>query len=245
MFELLTLYSHHGYMKNSAFDDGGEIQGIETNKSPEYSEEIRNLTIECIRREPVHRIKLDHLRARIKSYRDRILQRYRQSDENGRRRFESDSLLHYVGNEINNMPTGLWSPLGKPRGEGGAFPDPAYPIKYPTFPDGPEAAQERHDDRIDNLVQNSNIEWGKNLARTPTGDDGESQSATDTLRSGATVEETDDESQDMELESDDESAPDFQPPAPRAPRAPASAPAPAPAQHISRKLRNDKTFGHF
>ncbi|KAL9129574.1 MAG: hypothetical protein Q9175_007260 [Cornicularia normoerica] len=150
MFELLTLYAHWDYMNDPGYNVDGMIVNIETSRKPEYSKALRDLITDCVRPVPTERIELDHLRACIQSYRDRVHRKYRKSDDDGRARFESRSLLYYIRNEINNMRTGRWEPYeakSPTEAEGGNFPDRDWPVVFPRFDDdnddddddGPEA----------------------------------------------------------------------------------------------------------
>lgn len=149
MLELLTLYPHADYMNDPDFNVYGTIIDIQTQKTPEYSKSLRDLIKGCIEFEPLDRIELDRLRACIKFYRDRLNNTYEQLDNTERARFESNSLLYYVRNEINNMPTGRWEPYepespSKPEDE--KFPNLDWPVVFPRFDDGPETTGEENDD---------------------------------------------------------------------------------------------------
>lgn len=149
MLELLTLYTHADYMNDPDYNVNGVIVDIETKKKPEYSKMLRDLIKECLEPEPSLRPKLHRLQARIKACRDRLGRIYEQSDNTGRAIFEYNSLLYYVRNEINNMPTGRWEPYepespSKP--EHGQFRD-DWPVVFPRFHDGPEAEREGSNDR--------------------------------------------------------------------------------------------------
>lgn len=149
MLELLTLYAHLDYINDPEYNDAGRIRVIETNKEPEYSQDLRGLIKACIEPKCLERIKLEDLRARIKSYHDRIIREYRQSNDDWRARYESDSLLYYARNEINNMPTGEWEPykaISPSKPEEVKFPDHAWPVVFPRFVDGPEAGGKKGGD---------------------------------------------------------------------------------------------------
>ena len=148
MLELLTLYAHADYMNDPDYNVKGVIVDIETRKKPEYSKILRDLIKECLEPEPSLRPKLRRLRAFVKACRDCLGSIYEQSDNTGRARFERNSLLYYVRNEINNMPTGGWEPYdpespSKP--EGGQFRD-GWPVVFPRFHDGPEAERKGSND---------------------------------------------------------------------------------------------------
>ena len=147
MFELLTFHEHSDYTEDDQNNTYGMILEIQTNKKPEYSETLRHLITECVRPVPLERIELDRLRERIKSYRDRMHREYTETDDDGRAEFESENLLYYIKNEINNMPTtGEYKPIKAPSAS--SFPDPEYPIFPPNFADagenddGPEAEKD-------------------------------------------------------------------------------------------------------
>ena len=144
MFELLTSHQYRDYMED-AHDH------IDTDKEPEYSETLRDLITECIRPIPLERIELDRLRERIQSYRDRMHREYMETDDDGRAEFESENLLYYIRNEINNMPTTSELIPSQPPLLS-EFPDADYPIFPPLFSDeediedGPEAANDFWDE---------------------------------------------------------------------------------------------------
>lgn len=142
MFELLTFHEHSDYMRDNRLNTNGMINEIRTDKTPEYSETLRDLITECVRPVPLERIELDHLREMIKSYRDRMHREYEETDDDGRAEFESENMLYYIRNEINNMPTtGEYQPIKPPAAT--QFPDRDHPILPPRFAnegdyDGPE-----------------------------------------------------------------------------------------------------------
>ena len=151
MFELMTFHDYPEYIEDPENQINGMIKEIRTDKQPEYSETLRELITECVRPRPMERIELDRLRERIKSYRDRMHTEYNETDDDGRAEFESENLLYYIGNEINNMPTtGELNPTQPPIAS--QFPDPDYPIFRPRFPDeedieeGPEGANDFWDE---------------------------------------------------------------------------------------------------
>ena len=151
MFELLTFHEYPDYIEDPENHINGIIKEIRTDKNPEYSETLRDLIIDCVRPIPTERVELDRLRERIKSHRDRMHREYMETDDDGRAEFESENLLYYIRNEINNMPTtGELYPTQPPYLS--AFPDPDYPILPPLFPDeeeiedGPEAVQDFWDE---------------------------------------------------------------------------------------------------
>ena len=159
MFELLTSHQYRDYMED-AHDH------IDTDKEPEYSEILRDLITECIRPIPLERIELDRLRERIQSYRDRMHREYMETDDDGRAEFESENLLYYIRNEINNMPTTSELIPTQPQLLS-AFPDPDYPIFPPLFSDeediedGPEAVHDFWDDVEDAPVAVIDLEEGE------------------------------------------------------------------------------------
>ena len=165
MFELLTFHYYPDYMEDAH-------NHIETDKSPEYSETLRDLITGCIRPIPTERIELDRLRERIKSYRDRMHREYMETDDDGRAEFESENLLYYIRNEINNMPTTEeLNPTQMPLLS--AFPDPDYPIFPPRFPDeeeiydGPEAVNDFWDEVEDAPQAENDFEKGNEDAPEP------------------------------------------------------------------------------
>ena len=149
MLELLTLYRHADYVNDPEYHVNGVITNIDTTKEPEYSKDLRDLIKRCIEPDPFNRIPLDRLRAFIRSYRKRISRAYRESDEEGKARFQSDNRLYYIRNEINNMPTGNWQPneaKSPSEPESGKFPDRDFPVVFPRFDDGPEGEGNGVDD---------------------------------------------------------------------------------------------------
>ena len=151
MFELMTFHEYPEYIEDPEKQINGMIKEIRTDKQPEYSETLRNLIIECIRPLPMERIELDRLRQRIKSYRDRMHTEYNETDDDGRAEFESENMLYYIRNEINNMPTtGELNPTQPPLPSG--FPDPDFPVFRPRFSDeedieeGPEGVNDFWDE---------------------------------------------------------------------------------------------------
>lgn len=152
MLELLTLSPHVDYMNDPDYNVDGVITDIETDKKPEYSIALRDLIKSCLEPKPLERIKIGSLRACIKSNRDHLSETYEQSDNNGRARFEDDSLLYYIRNEINNMPPGRYEPIdpespSKP--EVVRFRDYDWPVVFPRFHDGPESEGQGSDDSDD------------------------------------------------------------------------------------------------
>ena len=139
MLELLTLYTHAEHMNDPAYNVDGVIEQIRTENQPEYSADLRDLIMSCIKPNASDRIGLNPLRALITSYRERIHERYNNlSDDDGRAKFEFENLLYYVKDEINNMPTGSWIPYDPEPTPGiEKFPD-AWPIRYPRFDKGRE-----------------------------------------------------------------------------------------------------------
>ena len=140
MLELVTLYRHADYMATEEYHVNGQIVDIKTVRKPEYTEELRKLIKQCVAPHPLKRIKLEDLRSRIKSRRHEYRKLYREKSKGQRERFRADHRLYYVGNEINDMPTGNWEPKqanGSPRSESDGF-DREFPVKYPRFADGPE-----------------------------------------------------------------------------------------------------------
>ena len=122
-------------MIDKAYNKNGCIVDITTVKIPEYSQELRDLIQDCLHPTPRNRIRLDILRISINEFRNRIKDGYEQSSDNEKSRFESESLLFYNKDEINNMPPGNWEPYDKKkRPEGELFPETAS-IRYPVFPD--------------------------------------------------------------------------------------------------------------
>lgn len=138
MFELLTLYAHTDFMLDEEFNRNGYVVDFATLKDPEYSQDLRDLIQDCLHPTPRHRIRLDILRLSINEYRNRIRDKYEQSDDNEKAKFEYESLLYYVKDEINRMPPGNWQPYDRrKRPEPEKFPDTGR-IRYPRFRDGPE-----------------------------------------------------------------------------------------------------------
>ena len=140
MLELVTLYRHADYMATEEYHVNGQIVDIKTVRKPEYTEELRKLVKQCVEPHPLKRIKLEDLRSRIKSRRHEYRKLYRGKSKDQRERFRADHRLYYVGNEINDMPTGNWEPKqanGSPRSESDGF-DGEFPVAYPRFSDGPE-----------------------------------------------------------------------------------------------------------
>ena len=149
MLELLTLYRHADFVNDLEYHVNGVITNIETVKEPEYSKDLRDLIKRCIEPDPDNRIALERLRVSIRSYRKRISRAYRESDEEGKARFQSDNRLYYIRNEINNMPTGNWQPNEEENPselESGKFPDRDFPVIFPRFDDGPEGERDGGDD---------------------------------------------------------------------------------------------------
>lgn len=153
MLELLTLYTHNDYMHDPAYNVKGVIIDIATSKRPEYSKNLRDLIKSCLEPKPARRIEIHHLQACIKEHRDRLIKNYEQSDSNERARFQRDSRLYYIRNEINDMPTGRFEPnepVSPSRPEAGNFPDLDWPVVFPRFDDGPETEGEGSDDSDSN-----------------------------------------------------------------------------------------------
>lgn len=264
MLEALTLYSHAEHVNDPAYNVDGAIEQIITEKKPEYSTALRGLIMSCVEPKPSDRIRLDSLRALIASYRGRVRGRYR--DGRGRAKFESENLLYYVNDEINNMPTGSWIPYDpEPTREVERFPD-GWPIKYPRFDKGREGGGggsedsgrgsdsdsdddddndgDGNDDSDDDYHDDDDAVSGR-AARADGGTGGPEDSLTDGRAHGALYDGgTDDESQAMEPESDGPASP---PLSARRPSSSSSAPrAPAPiAQPAPRRLRNGKAFAYF
>lgn len=145
MLELLTLYKIADYLCDPKYSRNGEPINIETNKDPEYSEDIRELIQECVRVSYRHRPNLDVLQTRINAHLAQIQNAYEQADDEGKAKFRSDSRLYYVGSQINDMETGNWAPddpKKKPKRE--RWPE-GPPIIYPKFDDGPESGEEDDD----------------------------------------------------------------------------------------------------
>ena len=142
MLELLTLYTHAEHMNDPAYNVDGVIEQIRTENQPEFSADLRDLIMSCIKPNASDRISLHPLRALITSYRERIHERYNNlSDDDGRAKFEFENLLFYVKDEINNMPTGSWIPYDPEPTPGiEKFPD-TWPIKYPRFDKGREGGR--------------------------------------------------------------------------------------------------------
>lgn len=146
MLELLTLYPHVDYMADAAYSSLGGVDGIVTEREPEYDEKLRNLIYRCIEPYPQGRIGLRDLQLSVLECRNRIRSAYRNLDEAARTQYKADNRLYYVNNEINEMPTGNWIP-GNPKSpsepESGKFPDREFPVHFPRFEkDGPEAEVE-------------------------------------------------------------------------------------------------------
>ncbi len=148
MLELLTLYSHADHMNDTAYHVNGMINEIKTRKEPEYSQQLRDLIRDCLKPEPSNRIRLEVLHVYIKSRCKSIHKTYKNAIDKERARFETDALLYYVKDEINNMPTGTWEnydPEPKPVPE--QFPD-QWPIRYPRFEKGPDGKERRIDNHL-------------------------------------------------------------------------------------------------
>ena len=138
MLELLTLYAHSEHMSDPDYHVGGMIKEITTNRNPEYSHTLRVLIRECVRPDPGDRIELDVLQNCIKTYRDRAKKVYDNLSNRRRAKFESESHLYYVKNEINNMPPGPWKPAERHKNHRrpDQFPD-DYTVEFPHFSDMP------------------------------------------------------------------------------------------------------------
>ena len=155
MYELLTMYTYSSCINDADYTVNGRLKDIKTKKEPEYSKELRRLITRCIEFESTDRIELNRLQAKIGRYRGHIQQRYRQSDDSEKLRFERNSHLYYIGNEINNMPTGTWEPYicwTPPDLENNHFRDRDYPIVFPRFDDGPESGGEGGDENDNDNV---------------------------------------------------------------------------------------------